>query len=56
MATKRFDRDEIEHYFKAMYLAGPVNEDWVAWSRFYTDDAVYYEHFWGTSKSDSLRR
>jgi limonene-1,2-epoxide hydrolase len=48
VTAPRFPRDEIEHAFRRYFLTGPVNEDWVAWSRLFTDDAVYTCHFWGT--------
>jgi len=33
-------RDEIEAAFRHYFLTGPVYEDWVAWSRLFTDDAT----------------
>jgi ketosteroid isomerase-like protein len=43
-----YARDEVEGAFKTYVLLGLVNEDWAAWSRLFTDDAVYIDHYWGT--------
>ncbi|HEY3810900.1 MAG TPA: nuclear transport factor 2 family protein [Acidimicrobiales bacterium] len=40
-------REEIEAAFRHYFLTGPVLEDWVAWSQLFTDDAVYFDHFYG---------
>ncbi|MCW2622301.1 MAG: hypothetical protein JWL64_1903 [Frankiales bacterium] len=40
-------RQEVEDAFKHYFHTGIVNEDWVAWSKLFTDDAVYKDHFWG---------
>jgi ketosteroid isomerase-like protein len=40
-------RDEVEAAFRHYFLTGPVYEDWVAWSRLFTDDAVYFDHYYG---------
>jgi hypothetical protein len=42
------DRAEVEAAFRHYFLTGPVYEDWVAWSRLFTPDAVYTDRFWGT--------
>lgn len=42
------DRDEVEAAFRTYFLTGPVYEDWVAWSKLFTDDATYRDRFWGT--------
>jgi len=42
------DRAEVEAAFKTYFMTGPVNEDWASWSRLFTDDAPYNDHFWGT--------
>ena len=42
-----FGRDEVEAAFRQYFLTGPVGEDWVAWSQLFTDDAVYFDHFYG---------
>jgi hypothetical protein len=44
---REFDRAEVEAAFRHYFLTGPVGEDWVAWSRLFTDDAVYFDHFYG---------
>lgn len=41
-------REEVEAAFQHYFKTGIVNEDWVAWSQLFTDDAVYHDHFWGT--------
>ncbi|HLG66243.1 MAG TPA: nuclear transport factor 2 family protein [Acidimicrobiales bacterium] len=41
------DRAEVEAAFRHYFLTGPVLEDWAAWSRLFTDDAVYFDHFYG---------
>ncbi len=43
-----FDRAEVEEAFRHYFLTGPVLEDWVAWSQLFTDDAPYFDHFYGT--------
>ncbi|GAB2982969.1 nuclear transport factor 2 family protein [Amycolatopsis acidiphila] len=43
-----FARAEVEHAFRHYFLTGPVGEDWAAWSRLFTTDATYHDHFWGT--------
>lgn len=43
----RFARDEIEQAFRHYFMVGPVNEDWIAWSQLFTDDAVYFDHYYG---------
>src|ERR1700728_2090052 len=40
-------RDEVETAFRYYYLTGPVGEDWLAWSQLFTDDATYFDHFYG---------
>ena len=45
--AREFPRDEIEAAFKHYFLTGPVMEDWIAWSQLFTDDAVYFDHFYG---------
>jgi ketosteroid isomerase-like protein len=40
-------RDEVEAAFRHYFQVGPVEEDWVAWSQLFTDDAVYSDHYWG---------
>lgn len=40
-------RAEMEEAFRNYFLTGPVHEDWAAWSRLFTDDARYDDHFWG---------
>ena len=42
-----FGRDEVEAAFRHYFLTGPVGEDSVAWSQLFTDDAVYFDHFYG---------
>ena len=42
-----FSRDEVEQAFRHYYLTGPVHEDWKAWSELFTDDALYWDHYWG---------
>ncbi|MDO8361530.1 MAG: nuclear transport factor 2 family protein [Actinomycetota bacterium] len=42
-----FSRDEVEAAFRHYFLTGPVMEDWIAWSRLFTDDAVYFDHYYG---------
>ena len=38
----------MEEAFRHYFLTGPVGEDWVAWSQLFTDDAPYFDHFYGT--------
>ena len=46
MSTHR--RAEVEDAFRHYFLTGPVGEDWVAWSQLFTDDATYFDHYYGT--------
>ena len=41
------DRAEVEEAFKHYFITGPVDEDWIAWSQLFTDDAVYFDHYYG---------
>jgi ketosteroid isomerase-like protein len=45
--TTDYSRAEVEEAFRHYFLTGPVGEDWVAWSRLFSDDAVYFDHFYG---------
>jgi hypothetical protein len=42
-----FSRQEVEDAFRHYFLTGPVHEDWAAWSKLFTEDAVYSDHFYG---------
>lgn len=42
------DRAEVEEAFRHYYLTGPVYEDWDAWGKLFTDDAKYFDHYYGT--------
>jgi hypothetical protein len=41
-------RDEVEEAFRHYFMTGPVEENWIAWSKLFTDDARYWDHYWGT--------
>lgn len=43
----RFTKRELEEAFRHYVMTGPILEDWVAWSRLFTDDAVYFDHHYG---------
>lgn len=43
----RFARSEVEAAFAHNWETGCVKEDWATWSRLFTEDAVYLDHFWG---------
>ncbi|MGA2474784.1 MAG: nuclear transport factor 2 family protein, partial [Acidimicrobiales bacterium] len=45
--TTTCSRDEVEEAFRHYFLTGPVLEDWVAWSQLFSDDALYFDHFYG---------
>ena len=45
--TTDVDRSEIEEAFRHYFLTGPVEEDWIAWSKLFTDDGVYFDHYYG---------
>jgi ketosteroid isomerase-like protein len=45
--TTTHSRAEVEEAFRHYFLTGPVLEDWVGWSRLFTDDAIYFDHFYG---------
>jgi hypothetical protein len=42
------DRDEVEREFRRYFMTGPVLEDWQAWANLFTDDARYFDHYYGT--------
>lgn len=46
-------REEVEAAFRTYFMTGPVNEDWVAWSQLFTDDATYFDHHYGTFRGPS---
>jgi hypothetical protein len=39
---------EVEREFRRYFMTGPVLEDWHAWANLFTDDATYFDHFYGT--------
>jgi hypothetical protein len=39
---------EVEREFRRYFMTGPVLEDWQAWAHLFTDDATYFDHFYGT--------
>jgi hypothetical protein len=45
---RTFDRGEIEDAFRHWWQVGNIAEDWLGWSRLFTADAEYVEHYWGT--------
>ncbi len=42
------DRAEVEREFRRYFMTGPVLEDWQGWASLFTDDASYFDHFYGT--------
>jgi SnoaL-like domain len=42
------DITEVEREFRHYFMTGPVLEDWHAWAHLFTDDATYFDHFYGT--------
>lgn len=40
-------RDEVEEAFRHYFRVGPIEEDWIGWSQLFTDDAVYFDHYYG---------
>jgi hypothetical protein len=46
--TGRPDPTEVEREFRHYFMTGPVLEDWHAWANLFTDDATYFDHFYGT--------
>ena len=42
------DVEEVEREFRRYFMTGPVLEDWQAWAGLFTDDATYFDHFYGT--------
>jgi hypothetical protein len=42
-----FSREEVEEAFRNYFMTGVVNEDWIGWSQLFSDDAVYWDHYWG---------
>jgi hypothetical protein len=52
-----FDRDEVESAFRNYFMVGPVYEDWIGWSQIFTDDAVYFDHYYGRFRGpDEIQR
>jgi hypothetical protein len=45
--VSQFSRDEVEQAFRHYFRTGQLEEDWVAWSQLFTDDAVYFDHYYG---------
>ena len=39
---------EVDREFRRYFMTGPVLEDWQAWADLFTDDATYFDHFYGT--------
>ncbi len=46
--TTTADVEEVEREFRRYFMTGPVLEDWHAWAHLFTDDATYFDHFYGT--------
>lgn len=42
------DRAQVEREFRRYFMTGPVLEDWAAWANLFTDDATYFDHYYGT--------
>lgn len=42
------ERSEVEREFRHYYMTGPVMEDWAGWADLFTDDAEYFDHYYGT--------
>jgi hypothetical protein len=42
------DASEVEREFRRYFMTGPVLEDWYGWAHLFTDDATYFDHFYGT--------
>ncbi|MCW2514431.1 MAG: hypothetical protein JWR11_3473 [Mycobacterium sp.] len=42
------DASEVEREFRRYFMTGPVLEDWQGWAHLFTDDATYFDHFYGT--------
>jgi hypothetical protein len=42
------DIGEAEREFRRYFMTGPFLEDWHAWANLFTDDATYFDHFYGT--------
>ena len=45
--TTKYSRAEVEEAFRHYFLTGPVLEDWAAWSQLFSEDAVYFDHYYG---------
>jgi len=43
-----WSHDDVHDAFRHYFLTGPVHEDWIAWSQLFTEDATYFDHFYGT--------
>ena len=46
-------RAEVEAAFRHYYTTGQLTEDWGGWSQLFTDEAVYYDHFYGKFRGPS---
>ncbi|MGW6360283.1 nuclear transport factor 2 family protein [Streptomyces sp. NPDC055092] len=51
--TTTFERAEVENAFRHYFLTGPVHEDWAAWSRLFTDEATYTDHYYGVFRGSA---
>jgi hypothetical protein len=47
MVATLHPRDEVEDAFRHYFMTGPVLEDWIVWSKLFTEDARYSDHYWG---------
>lgn len=48
VVTVMAERAEIEEAFKEYVKIGLVGEDWESWTKLFTEDATYFDHFYGT--------
>lgn len=55
MAT--WSRDELEQAFITYWRTGAAGEDWDAWADLFTEDCVYFEHWYGVMQGrETVRR
>jgi ketosteroid isomerase-like protein len=50
-----FPREEVEGAFRHLWRVGPVGEDWSSQAELYTEDCVYFDHFYGEMTRDTFR-
>jgi ketosteroid isomerase-like protein len=51
-----FSPQEVDQAFQDLWRVGPVGEDWSAQADLFTEDCVYFDHFYGLMSREQFRR